>query len=93
MDRGRRGGGLRLPLTVKVHLWGELGFYGPGRRARFEVPLEDPMPIADALRMIGVPAADIAVLGLNGEVVRIDEPGLTVTDADRIDCFPPTSGG
>ena len=37
--------------------------------------------------------ADVAVLGLNGEVVRVGEPGLTVTDADRIDCYPPTSGG
>lgn len=78
---------------MKVHLWGELGFYGPGRQARFEVPLEQPMLLAEALALIGVPAADIAVLGLNGEVVRVDEPGLLVTDADRIDGFPPTSGG
>ena len=78
---------------MRVHLWGELGFYGPGRRGRFELPLERPMPLVDALAMIGVPVADIAVLGVNGEVVRVEEPGLTVTDADRIDCFPPTSGG
>ena len=78
---------------MRVHLWGELGFYGPGRRGKFEVHLERPMPVVEALRDIGVPVADIAVFGLNGEVVRVDEPGLTVTDADRIDCFPPTSGG
>jgi hypothetical protein len=51
------------------------------------------MPLLEALTLIGVPVADIAVLGLNGEVVRVDEPGLVVTDADRVDCFPPTSGG
>ena len=78
---------------MKVHLWGELGFYGPGRNSKFDFPIERPMPLAEALALIGVPAADIAVLGLNGEVVRVDEPGLVVTDADRIDCFPPTSGG
>jgi hypothetical protein len=78
---------------VKVHLWGELGFYGPGRNSKFDFPLERPMPMTEALALIGVPVADIAVLGLNGEVVRVDEPGLVVTDADRIDCFPPTSGG
>jgi molybdopterin converting factor small subunit len=78
---------------VKVHLWGELGFYGPGRQGRFEVPFEKPMPLVEALELIGVPVADIAVLGLNGEVVRVDEPGITVSDADRIDCFPPSSGG
>jgi hypothetical protein len=42
---------------------------------------------------MGVPAADVAVTGLNGEVVRLDDPTLTVTDADRLDLFPPTSGG
>ncbi len=78
---------------MKVHLWGELGFYGPGRRSRFELPLGRPMPMTEALALVGVPLADIAVLGLNGEVVRVDEPGLVVTDTDRIDCFPPTSGG
>jgi len=78
---------------VKVHLWGELGFYGPERRSRFEVRVEGELPLADALRLIGVPEADVAVLGLNGEVVRPGDPSLVVTDADRLDLFPATSGG
>lgn len=78
---------------MKVHLWGELGFYGPGRRGKFEIPLDAPVPLAEALALTGVPVADVAVVGLNGVVVRVDEPGVTVTDADSIDCFPPTSGG
>ncbi len=78
---------------MKVHLWGELGFYGPGRKARFEHRLSRPMPVADALREIGVPIADIAVCGVNGVVVRPEDPQVVVTDEDRIDCFPPTSGG
>jgi sulfur carrier protein ThiS len=79
--------------AVRVHLWGELGYYGPGRRSRFDWHVERPMPLTDALREMGVPAADVAVCGLNGEVVRVDDPTLTVTDADRLDLFPPTSGG
>ena len=78
---------------MKVHLWGELGFYGPGTKGRFEWSLDREMPLLEALREIGVPAADVAVCGLNGEVVRLDDPTLTVTDKDRIDLFPPTSGG
>lgn len=78
---------------MKVHLWGELGFYGPGRNGRFDHPLSRPMPVADALREIGVPVADVAVCGVNGVVVRLEDPAVVVTDADRIDCFPPTSGG
>lgn len=78
---------------MKVHLWGELGFYGPGRRGRFEVPLGGVVPLREAIRRTGVPVAEIAVLGLNGDVVRLDDPGRTVGDDDRIDLFPATSGG
>jgi hypothetical protein len=78
---------------VKVHLWGELGFYGPGRRSRFEVRLEAELPLTEAISLLGVPEADVAVVGLNGEVVRLDDPSLVVRDADRLDLFPATSGG
>lgn len=78
---------------MKVHLFGELGFYGPERRSRFEVRLEGELPLAETIRLLGVPVADVAVVGLNGEVVRLDDPSLTVTDDDRLDLFPATSGG
>jgi sulfur carrier protein ThiS len=78
---------------VKVHLWGELGFYGPERRSRFEVRLEGELPLAAAIRLLGVPVADVAVVGLNGEVVHLSQPSLTVGDGDRLDLFPATSGG
>ena len=78
---------------VKVHLWGELGFYGPGRRSRFEVHLEDELPLSEAIRLLGVPAADVAVVGLNGEVVQAGDTGAVVRDEDRLDLFPATSGG
>jgi sulfur carrier protein ThiS len=78
---------------VKVHLWGELGFYGPERRSRFEVRLDAELPLREVLRLLGVPEADVAVVGLNGEVVRLGDRSLTVSDADRLDLFPATSGG
>jgi len=80
-------------VALKVHLWGELGFYGPDRRSRFEVRLDATVPLAEVIRLIGVPEADVAVVGLNGEVVRLGEPSLTVSDRDRLDLFPATSGG
>ena len=78
---------------MKVHLWGELGFYGPGRRSRFEVRLEGEQPLREVMGQLGVPEADVAVVGLNGEVVRLSDSSLTVTDGDRLDLFPATSGG
>ena len=78
---------------MKVHLWGELGFYGPDRRSRFEVRLDAELLLTEAIRLLGVPEADVAVVGLNGEVVRIGDRALTVRDGDRLDLFPATSGG
>jgi sulfur carrier protein ThiS len=78
---------------VKVHLWGELGFYGPGRRGRFEIEIEGEQPLLDVLRQLRVPAADVAVCGINGEVVRLDDQAPTVRDDDRLDLFPASSGG
>lgn len=78
---------------MQVHLWGELGWYAPGRRSRFEFTLEHEMPVAEVLLAMGVPIADVAVMGLNGEIVRADDPSLMLADRDRIDLFPPTSGG
>jgi sulfur carrier protein ThiS len=78
---------------MKVHLWGELSFYGPGRQGRFEVKVEGDTPILELLARIGVPWSDVAVAGLNGEIVRLDDPTLTVRDGDRLDLFPPSSGG
>jgi hypothetical protein len=78
---------------VRVHLWGELGFYGPERRGRLEVRIEGEVSLRDALQLIGVPEADVAVCGLNGTVVRLGDPSLTVSDDDRLDLYPATSGG
>ncbi len=93
VERRRAPTGRSDVARVKVHLWGELAYYGPERKGRFELRLDREMPLLDALALIGVPAADVAVCGLNGEVVRLDDRAVVVTDADRIDLFPPTSGG
>ena len=78
---------------MKVHLSGELAFYGPGKRSKFEFAIDRPLPVAEALRLMGVPAADVAVLSVNGVAERVDDPLVIVTNQARIDCYPPTSGG
>ncbi|MCU0483583.1 MAG: MoaD/ThiS family protein [Chloroflexi bacterium] len=78
---------------MRVRLWGELGFYDRQRRHRFEVTLAGELPLADVLRLLGVPAAEVAIVGVNGEVVRHDDPAVRLADGDRLDLFPPTAGG
>ena len=78
---------------MRIHLWGELGFYGPEKQGRFEVTVEGETPVLGLLATLGIPWSDVAVAGLNGDLVRLDDPGLTVCDGDRLDLFPPSSGG
>ena len=78
---------------MRVYLSGELGFYGPRKRGTFEFAIGQAMPVAEALRLIGVPAADVAVLSVNGVAERVDDPSIIVTNDASIECYPPTSGG
>ena len=78
---------------MKVHLWSELAFYGPGRRSRFDIPLTGPTPLPEVIRRIGAPWPDVGVVALNGEMVRQEDPQPLVVDDDRLDLFPPSSGG
>jgi sulfur carrier protein ThiS len=76
---------------MKVHLGGHLAFYDPQKRSWFEVHLEEETPLPDLLRTLGVPEAEIALAAVNRTVVAVAE--ARVTDADRLDLYPPMSGG
>ena len=70
-------------------------YHGPAEYFRCDVSQsrDRELLVEEALRRMGVPAAAIAVTGLNGEVVRLDDPSLVVRDGDRLDLYPPSSGG
>jgi sulfur carrier protein ThiS len=76
---------------MEVHLGGHLAFYDRQRRSRFEVHLAAETPLLEVIRMLGVPEAEIAVAAVNRAVVTLAE--ARVGDADRLDLYPPMSGG
>jgi len=76
---------------MEVHLGGHLAFYDPKKRSRFEVHLDAETPLLEVIRMLGVPEAEIAVAAVNRAVVALAE--ARVGDADRLDLYPPMSGG
>jgi sulfur carrier protein ThiS len=76
---------------MEVHLGGHLAFYDREKRSRFEVHLETETALVDLLRELGVPEAEIAIAAVNRSVVALAE--ARVTDADRLDLYPPMSGG
>jgi len=76
---------------MHVHLGGHLAFYDPQRRSRFEVHLDGETALLEVIRRLGVPEAEIALAAVNRQVVALEE--ARVGDADRLDLYPPMSGG
>jgi len=76
---------------MKVHLGGHLAFYDREKRSWFAVRLDAEMALLDVIRELGVPEAEIALAAVNRTVVSLSE--ARVTDADRLDLYPPMGGG
>jgi sulfur carrier protein ThiS len=76
---------------MEVHLGGHLGFYDREHRSDFELHLDGETPLLELIRMLGVPEAEIALAAVNRTLVSL--PEARVRDADRLDLYPPMSGG
>ena len=76
---------------MEVHLGGHLAFYDREKRSRFQVHLDAETALLDVIRELGVPEAEIALAAVNRRVVSLAE--ARVGDADRLDLYPPMSGG
>jgi sulfur carrier protein ThiS len=76
---------------MEVHLGGHLAFYDREKRSRFQVHVEAETALLDLIRELGIPEAEIAIAAVNRAVVSLLE--ARVEDADRLDLYPPMSGG
>ena len=76
---------------MEVHLGGHLAFYEREKRSRFQVHLEARTGLLELVRALGIPEAEIALAAVNRTVVALDD--AQVDDADRLDLYPPMSGG
>ncbi len=75
-----------------LHLGGHLSWYDPQKRSSFEVKLLEPTTLGVLLQKLGVPIAEIAVGALNGTALLSLE-NVRVTDADKVELYPPVGGG
>ena len=76
---------------MNLHLGGHLSWYAPQRAAELEIELAAPTPLVDIASRLGLPAAEIAFAAVNGVVVPLRS--AEVSDADRVELFPPNCGG
>ena len=79
-------------VFVQLYLGGHLSWYDPQKRKRIDVRLAQPTLLINVLRDLDLPVDEIAVGMVNGKsVFSLDD--VTVTDADKIELYPPVGGG
>jgi len=76
---------------VRLHFGGHLSWYLPQKNANLDIPLEGPTRLVDLLVKLNIPAGEVMLTVINGELVDLSI--ATVTDADRVALYPPIGGG
>jgi sulfur carrier protein ThiS len=76
---------------VRLHLGGHLSWYDARKRADLDIHLREPIALATLLDDLKIPAAEIAIVAVNGDAVALEK--ARVRDADRVELYPPVGGG
>ena len=76
---------------MKLHLGGQFSFYLPGHPAQVELSLARPVQLTALLAELNIPAAEIHLVVVNGELIELQEAWVTQEDDVRL--YPPVSGG
>jgi sulfur carrier protein ThiS len=76
---------------MRLRLGGYLTFYESTQQEKIDVPLLKPTRLREILAHLGIPASEVYLAVLNGELVSLDE--TFVSDSDEVRLFPPIDGG
>ena len=74
-----------------LYAGGYLTFYTPDQIPEVERVLPGPVALRDLLTEIGIPAAEVQLVILNGEIVDLN--GIQVQNLDVVKIFPGVDGG
>ena len=77
-------------MRVRVQFFGEMRRLLPRGQEDVWLDLAEHARVADALRAVGVNAADERIVGLNGELAQDASP---LSDGDTLSLYHPMGGG
>jgi len=75
---------------MKIYLGGYLSYYSGGHRW-VKVDLGAPQRLKDVLACLNIPAGEVYLTALNGELVEPDQ--AQVSQPDEVRLYPPVDGG
>lgn len=77
---------------MQLYLGGHLSWYDSQKRKRLEISLSKSTLLTQVLTDLNIPIAEIAVGVVNGSPVFLFD-NISVTDADKVELYPPVGGG
>lgn len=76
---------------MRLYLGSYFAFFTPDRRPWIELEVPSPVPLAEVLAGLGVPAAEVHLVVVNDEAMETTD--LLVSNGDVVRLFPPVGGG
>ena len=76
---------------MRLYLGGYLDFYHPERQHWLEAEIDRPISLPEVLTQFGIPAGDVHLVVINGQVVAFDE--AMVTNTDEVKLYSAVGGG
>ena len=76
---------------MKLYAGGYLTFYMPDQHPEIDRDLAEPIALSKLLDEIGIPAGDVRLVILNGEIVELEQAQLK--NQDEVKVFPGVDGG
>jgi sulfur carrier protein ThiS len=76
---------------MRLHLGGHLNYFDAQQRAHLEIELVGKQRLVDILVRLNIPAEEIFLVSINGEVVALED--AWIQPDDHVQLFPPMGGG
>jgi sulfur carrier protein ThiS len=76
---------------MHLHLGGHLNYFDARQRANLEIELVGRQRLEDFLSKMNIPAEEIFLVSINGEVVDLEDAWVQADD--HVQLYPPMGGG
>jgi len=76
---------------MKLYAGGYLTFYMPGQDSQIECDISDPVELITLLDELDIPAREVQLVILNGQIVDLD--GAILENQDEVKVYPGVDGG
>jgi sulfur carrier protein ThiS len=78
-------------VSMRLHLGGHLNYFDALKRADLEIELSGKEHLRDVLALLKIPAGEVFIISINGEVVSLDDAWIRPNDYVML--YPPMGGG